>query len=151
MVKVTWHKTASPLQKDGSVVFTRLHQCALQWGHIGTTWQTQLNLCFLWPTWVHTNQTANQLVQPFLHSSRQCCWHARDVLSLNNCPFAWGIWAQSNACFLGPTQVHNPNSISISSAVFAWLTSVTDRPTDRPRYSVGNSRHIYVCSMGDAV
>jgi len=31
-----------------------------------------------------------------------------------------------------PIQIHNPNSISISSATFAGLTSVTDRPTNRP-------------------
>ena len=30
-----------------------------------------------------------------------------------------------------PLQVLNPNGISISSAVFAGLTSATDRPTDR--------------------
>jgi len=32
------------------------------------------------------------------------------------------------------------NDISIGSAVFEELTSVTDRPTDGPRYSVGNNR-----------
>ena len=42
--------------------------------------------------------------------------------------------------FLGPTRVHTPYGSSISSAVFAGLTSVTDRPTDRPRYSVCISR-----------
>jgi len=31
---------------------------------------------------------------------------------------------------LGPTRVHNPNGTSIGSAVFAWLTIVTDRQTD---------------------
>jgi len=31
-----------------------------------------------------------------------------------------------------PTRVHNPIGISISSAVFAGLTSVIDRQTDRP-------------------
>jgi len=31
-----------------------------------------------------------------------------------------------------PTLVFNPNGISIGSAVFAWLTTVTDRQTDRP-------------------
>ena len=36
----------------------------------------------------------------------------------------------------GPTQVLNPNSVSIGSAVFAGLTSVTDRP----HYFVGNNR-----------
>ena len=37
----------------------------------------------------------------------------------------------SNTWSLGPSQVLNPNGISIGSAVFAGLTSVTDRPTDR--------------------
>jgi len=37
-----------------------------------------------------------------------------------------------NTWSLGPTQVLNPNGISIGSAVFAGLTSVTDRQTDRP-------------------
>ena len=32
----------------------------------------------------------------------------------------------SNTCFLGPTRLHNPNSISLGSALFAGLTSVTD-------------------------
>ena len=35
-----------------------------------------------------------------------------------------------NTRFLGPTQVHNPNDISIDSAVFARLTVVTDAQTD---------------------
>ena len=38
----------------------------------------------------------------------------------------------SNTWFSGPTRVLNPNGISIGSAVFAGLTSVTDRLTDRP-------------------
>jgi len=32
---------------------------------------------------------------------------------------------------LGPTLVLNPNGISIGAAVFAGLTGVTDRQTDR--------------------
>jgi len=55
-----------------------------------------------------------------------------------------GIWTPSNT-WSGPTRVHNLNGISIASAVFAGLTSVTDQQTDRPRYSVGNNRpHTYV-------
>jgi len=50
----------------------------------------------------------------------------------------------SNTWSLGSTQVLNPNGTSIGSAVFAGLTSVTDRQTDRqtdrPRYSVSNNR-----------
>jgi len=45
----------------------------------------------------------------------------------------------SNACFLGPSAVHKPHSISIDSAVFAGLTIVTDRQTE-PCYSVSNNR-----------
>ena len=37
-------------------------------------------------------------------------------------------------------RVLDPNNMSIGSNVFAGLTSVTDQPTDRPRYSVGNNR-----------
>ena len=43
----------------------------------------------------------------------------------NNCPFSWGIWALCSTCFLGPSQVHNPNGISIGSAIFAQLIAVS--------------------------
>jgi len=54
----------------------------------------------------------------------------------------------SNTWFIGPTRVLNPNGISISSAVFAGLTSVTDRPTDRPTDHATRSvtGRVYVCS-----
>ena len=43
-----------------------------------------------------------------------------------------GSGPPSNTWFPGPTQVLNPNGSSIGAAVFAGLTSVTHRPTDRP-------------------
>jgi len=46
----------------------------------------------------------------------------------------------SNALFLGPIPAHNPSGISIGSAVFPGLKTATDRPTDRPFYSVCNNR-----------
>jgi len=61
-----------------------------------------------------------------------------------------------HACFLGSTRIHIRNSISIGSAVFAGLTIVTDRQTDRltdkqtdrPRYSVYNYRpHLHSSAM----
>jgi len=50
----------------------------------------------------------------------------------------------TNRWFLGPTQVHNRNSISIGSSVFAGLTAVSNRQTqtDRPRYIDGNKPHL---------
>ena len=41
-----------------------------------------------------------------------------------------------SAHFLGPTGVLNPSGISISAAVFAWVTTVTDRPRDDTTQSV---------------
>ena len=67
-----------------------------------------------------TNQTANQPVQPILHSSRQNV--VGHVLSPNNCPLTWKIWASSNACFPRPIRVYNPNGILIASAVSAQFT-----------------------------
>jgi len=51
-----------------------------------------------------------------------------------------GSGLPSNTRFLGPIWTHNPNSISIGSAVFAGLTSMTARQIDRPWYSVYNNR-----------
>jgi len=42
----------------------------------------------------------------------------------------------SSTWLLGPTPVHMPNDISIGSAVFAELMTVTDRPTDHATLSV---------------
>jgi len=50
-----------------------------------------------------------------------------DVPSPPNCTLRWRIWIPVYTWFLGPTRVHNPNAISIGSAVFAGLTIVSDR------------------------
>ena len=55
-------------------------------------------------------------------------------------PLNAALMSPSNTWFPGPTRVFDPNGISIGSAVFAGLSSATDRPADRPRYSVGNNR-----------
>jgi len=47
-----------------------------------------------------------------------------------NLPLAMvGIWTPIYYMVPGPTQVLNPNGSSISAAIFAGLTSVTDRQT----------------------
>jgi len=65
------------------------------------------------------------------------------TLSPKIAPSHGGSEPPSNTWSLGPTQVLNPNSISIGSAVFAWITSVTDRPTDHAIRSLTIDR-IYV-------
>jgi len=47
-----------------------------------------------------------------------------------NWPFAWGCWPPTNTWFRESTWVLNPNGISIGSAIFAGLTTVTDWQTD---------------------
>jgi len=54
-----------------------------------------------------------------------------------------GSGPSSKAWFPGPTRVHIPNGTSIGSGVFARITVVTDRPTNRPCYFVySNRRHL---------
>ena len=75
MIKVIWQEAASPPHTDGSIVFTRLRQCA-----------PPCNNASLVPP-ESASQTASRSVQPFFCGAHDC-----------------------------------------------------DRPTDRPRYSVGNNR-----------
>jgi len=78
------------------------------------------------------------------HYSRFCTVHGTVSLYLTppfcptKLPLCKGIWTPSNIWFLGPTRVHPSNGILIGIVVFAWLTIMTDRPTERPRYSVCN-------------
>ena len=94
--------------------------------------------------WAHTSP------QPKRNLDRFCRFYTVDrrvslyfTMGAQNCPFPWGIWTPSNTWVPGPTRVLNPNRISIASVIFARLTNVTDRqtyrPTERPRYSVGNN------------
>ena len=43
----------------------------------------------------------------------------------------WSVPHLINGSFLGPTLLHNTNGILIGSAIFAGLTTATDRQTDR--------------------
>ena len=85
-------------------------------------------------------QTASRSVQMFSHMSPQSVpiLYNGQPLPLQNCPLFMGDMDPTLIYGFSGTRVLNPNDISIGSAVFAGLTSVTDRQTDRPRYSVGN-------------
>jgi len=98
----------------------------------------------LWTPIQHMIPTARPSPQPKQHSyrfSRVCTDNRRVSLyftmgrlfSPKNLPLPMGrSGPPSNTWFPGPTQVLNPNGSSIGTAVFAGLTSVTDRQTDRP-------------------
>jgi len=51
-----------------------------------------------------------------------------------------GSGPPSNTWFLGPTRVLNPNGISIGSAIFAGIISMTDRQTEHATQSVTTVR-----------
>jgi len=77
-----------------------------------------------------------------------CSVRSSDLVLLNapdnpqNYPFPLGdlLWTPIYYMVLGSIRVSLPNGISTASAVFAWLTNVTnqqtDTPTNRPLYSV---------------
>jgi len=81
-------------------------------------------------------------------------------LSPPNCPFPWGdIWATIQCMVpLALTSPQSKRQLDRCSR-FAELTSVTDRPTNRPTdrlthrpcYSVGNISRIYVRSTSTAM
>jgi len=62
----------------------------------------------------------------------------------SNCSFLWG--RGSNTWFVGRTRVLKPNGISIGSAVFAGLTSVTDREAYRQTQTTLLGRQQYAAS-----
>ena len=61
------------------------------------------------------------------------------VWNVHNTIFGSKSSAICNKWFVGPTRVLNTNGILITSVVFAGHISVTDRQTDRSRYSVANN------------
>jgi len=105
----------------------------------------------------NTIPTAHPSPQPKWHPYRfsRLCTDDRRVslyfttgrpFSPKNLPLLMGgSGPPSNTWFPGPTQVLNPKGSSIGAAVFAGLTSVTDRPTDHATRSVRIGR-IYVRS-----
>ena len=92
--------------------------------------------------WDHPNPNPKRHHDRFSHFYTAHCrvsLYNGPPLPLKIAPFHEGIWTPSKTWFLEPTQVLNPNGISNGSAVFAGLSTVTDRQTDRPRYSVCNN------------
>jgi len=87
-------------------------------------------------------KTVSRSVRLFLHG-----WQQRVAVGLfyNGAPPFRLIIALSHGgseptWFFGPIRILNPNGMSIGWAVSAGLTSLTDRPKDRPRYLVGSNR-----------
>jgi len=136
--------TAAPYRTSGQSNLTK-------WPHRRRTWTVQSYLpgganvtpfdtCFLGPTRVHSSNGISICTAVFAQVTAESPSTLQYVPPHQSCPFAWEMWTPSNTWFLRPIQIHKPNGISIGSAVIAGLTLVTNRPTDRPRYSVCKNR-----------
>jgi len=126
-----------------STVFARWRQCAPHLIHaiLGSPEFKSQTACYSWS------------VQLFLHSSWQTIimlYNGPSLSPLKIAPSHQGSEPPFNAWFLGTTRAKKPNGVSIGSAVLAWLTSVTDRPTNGPCYSVCNNRPHLRTQYGDA-
>jgi len=114
---------------DGSIVFARRRQCAPP--------------SSTWIPWTHLAQHAKRRLDRFSHF---CTSHSRKSYTLHWAapfpsilPMCMGLSGRpSNTWFLGHTQVNKPDGIMIGSAIYAGLSTVTDRWTDGPRYSACN-------------
>ena len=112
----------------------------------------------------NTIPTAHPSPQPKRHPYRfsRLCTDDRRVslyftmgcpFSPKNLPLPMAVsGSPSNTWFPRPTQVLNPNGSSIGAAVFAGLTSVADRPTDRPTNHATRSVRIgRICVLSTAM
>jgi len=73
-----------------------------------------------------TTQTANRSVQPFLHVSRQkvpILFNGRPDPFPRKFLFIWGIWIPIYFRIPWGVRAHNPNGITIGSAVFSQVTA----------------------------
>ena len=91
--------------------------------HTGAIWRIQLNPCFLRPTRVHnSNGKSIGLVVSAQLTAKSPYILQLATLSPKIAPSHGGSVPQLTR-FLGPIRAHNPNGISIASAVFAQTTA----------------------------
>jgi len=103
------------------------------------------NSYFLGRRWAHNPNGITISSAVFAQATTECpCAVQWTAPSPSKLPLPMGgCGSQSNAWFLGPTKILNPNGISIGSAIYAGLTSVTGRQTMlRSRYQWTASTYI---------
>jgi len=122
----------------GSVVFTRLRQCAHPSGTLQSA-SAPYRFCPLLSRFV-------SVYRPPDMSERVL---SRPLLPSKLPSRVWGSGPPSNTWFLEPTRVHIPNGSTIGSTGRDRLTNrQTDRPTDRSRYYIfDNRQHLASAAM----
>jgi len=128
VVKVIWHKPASPPHTDGSIVFVRLRQCS-----------SLSNTCFLGPTRIHIPNGISigsaifaQLTAERLYTLQ---WAAPPP---SNLPLSRGdVDPNLIYGFESTTQTASRSVQPFLQGLRSWQR---DRQRDRPHYSVCNNR-----------
>jgi len=120
--------------------FNRIRHVAAMCPPTRTHWRYLAN------TIEHVHFSAHWSPQPKRHLDRfSCFWQLksdRGMLFPSKLPSHGASVHPCNTWFLRSIRFSVPNGISIGSAVFARLTTVTDRPTDR--YSTLLGRYITI-------
>jgi len=91
------------------------------------------NTWFLRPIQAHNPNGISVSSAVFGQMTAECPYTSQWVASfpLKIGPSQGGTWTPSNTWFFRAIRVLNPNGISIGSAIFVRLTTVTERQTDR--------------------
>ena len=123
-IKVIWHKTASPLQMDGSVVFRQvMPTCPPMWAH----WCHLANTIELVLPSAHPSAQPKRQIDRLAVSAQLTAESPYTLQLVTLCPklplIIWGSAPPSNSWFLGPVWAHSPNGITVSSAVLAQVTA----------------------------
>ena len=140
VVKVFWHKAASPPQTDSSVVFDRWRQCSLPLAHIGATWRIRLNLCFRGPTQFHSPNGKLIGSAVFAQITAECPYILQWILFPRKIAPSHGgsgppSWANSSS---------QPKRHLDRFSRFCWA-HCCNRQTDRP-HDADRSNSLYVCA-----
>jgi len=107
VVKVIWHKIASPPQTDGLIVFAMWRQCALPCGHIGDTWRIRLNLCMHPLALIRVHNPSGKSIGSAVsaHLTAESPYTLQwATLFPKIVPFHVGIWTPSNSWLLKLSQ-----------------------------------------------
>ena len=126
------------------------NSCALRYFSVGQT--TSQNCTFTWehlhrhpipgPTWLSIPNciSISSAIFCTAHGRESLCFRiVRHFSASKLCLCMGDLEPIEYTVFLWPTWIQVRNDILISLAVFAWLTIVTDWPTDTAHYSVCSS------------
>ena len=122
-----WFSSFCTARSTKSLYFTMGHPSSLEIAAShGGIW-TLCNTLFFGPIRTHNQNGISIGSAVFAQLTADCpVVYSGLLLPPHNCPFPWGDLDPSNTWFRGPIRVLNPNGISVCSAIFAELTTVTD-------------------------